>query len=176
MENINFIGKKVYLQEENKLTNSNSANVINNIKQCLIGYIKYEKICTDIDDIFYEKDEELCNDLKITKSDKHCMNLINRFAKNINSKIKKNRDFYNNDNNINIDLGDDNTIELIKNIYEGKNKSTNFYINYKEKNDNDDKNKKNDNDNELEMYYNKSRKDCVEYGLKQNYIFCAKYE
>ena len=36
--------------------------------------------------------------------------------------------------------------------------------------------KKNDYDNELEMYYNRSRKDCVEYGLKQNYIFCTKYE
>ena len=170
LENINF------KQEENKLTDSNTTNVINNIKQCLLGYIKYEKICTDIDDIFYEKDEELCNELKITKSDKHCMNLINRFAKNINSKIKKNRDFYNNDNNINIDLGDDDTIELIKNIYEGKNKNTNFYINYEVKNNNDDDNKKNDYDNELEMYYNRPRKDCVEYGLKQNYIFCAKYE
>ena len=171
MENINFIGKKVYLKEENKLTNSNSSNIINDVKQCFADYIKYEKVCRD-NYIFYEKDEELCNELKIKKSNTSCMNLINIFGKNINSKIKKDGDI----DSIEIDLADDYTLEQIKNIYEGKNKNTNFYLNYEVKNNNDDDNKKNDYDNETEMYYNRSRKDCVEYGLKQNYIFCAKYE
>ena len=174
LENINFVDKKQYEQEENKLTDSNSNSVINNIKQCLIDYIKYVKICMD-NDIFYEKDEELCNELKIKKIDKPCMNLINIFAKNINSKIQKARDI----DNININFGDDYTIEQMKNIYEGKYKSTNLYLDCEAHNDNDDnksENKKNDYDNELEIYYNRSRKDCVEYGLKQNYIFCAKYE
>lgn len=34
-------------------------------------------------------------------------------------------------------------------------------------------------DNELENYYNNSKKDCVEYGLKsleENIIVCTKYE
>ena len=168
MENINFLDKNVYLQKENKLTNSNSSNIINNIKQCLSAYLKYEIVCKE-NDIFYEKDEELCNELKIKKSNKFCMDLINRFGRNINSKIKKDEDI----DNIEINLGDDN----------------NYYLIFKEQNDNyDDKvddndeinneNKKNDYDKELEteMYYNRSRKDCVEYGLKENYIFCTKYE
>ena len=178
MENINFIGKKVYLQEENKLTNSNSSNIINDVKQCFADYIKYEKVCRD-NYIFYEKDEELCNELKIKKSNTSCMNLINIFGKNINSKIKKDGDI----DSIEIDLADDYTLEQIKNIYEGKNTNADFYFNIEERNDNyneDDNDKINNdnkkNDNELEMYYNMSSKDCVEYGLKENYIFCTKYE
>ena len=31
-------------------------------------------------------------------------------------------------------------------------------------------------DDELEQYYIKSRKDCVEYGLKEEIIVCTKYE
>ena len=178
LENINFIGKKVYLQEENKLTNSNSSNIINDVKQCFADYIKYEKVCRD-NYIFYEKDEELCNELKIKKSNTSCMNLINIFGKNINSKIKKDGDI----DSIEIDLADDYTLEQIKNIYEGKNTNADFYFNIEERNDNyneDDNDKINNdnkkNDNELEMYYNMSSKDCVEYGLKENYIFCTKYE
>ena len=30
--------------------------------------------------------------------------------------------------------------------------------------------------NELEQYYIKSRKDCVEYGLREEIIVCTKYE
>ena len=74
-------------------------------------------------------------------------------------------------------------MEQIKNIYEGKNTNADFYFNIEERNDNyneDDNDKINNdnkkNDNELEMYYNMSSKDCVEYGLKENYIFCTKYE
>ena len=31
-------------------------------------------------------------------------------------------------------------------------------------------------DDELEQYYIKSRKDCVEYGLREEIIVCTKYE
>ena len=42
-----------------------------------------------------------------------------------------------------------------------------------------DKTKNESYDDELEQYYLKSRKDCVEYGLKssdENLIVCTKYE
>ena len=43
----------------------------------------------------------------------------------------------------------------------------------------DDKKKNKSYDDELEQYYIKSRKDCVEYGLKssdEDIIVCTKYE
>ena len=73
-----------------------------------------------------------------------------------------------------------NVENIMKNIYEYNN---NEKINYFDKINNNDKNgyfdNYDDNHNELENYYLKSRKDCIEYGLKsikEDSIICTKYE
>ena len=96
--------------------------------------------------------------------------IVLEFVKQINNNDEN--DYINNNNKNDYD----NILE-----YEGQNDNNDKNdLNNNKKNENDknvnfnNDNKKNDND--LENYYNRERKDCVEYGLKDNYIFCTKYE
>lgn len=198
-EKINFVDKEKYELEANKLAILLLSKEIDNIKECFKNFIKYEKICTERDNID-EKDEELCNEVKIKKNTKFCTNIMNIFDKNFISELRDVEDF---DDITNKLKDDNNKIKQIKNIYEGYNDKTNNYLYNKEQNNNKDEIGKINNDNKKNDYYNElkfekqnddnnkdfnnnninnddydisSRKDCVEYGLKEDYIFCTKYE
>ena len=165
----------------------------NDIKECFKNYINYEKICVD-SDIINEKDKELCKELEIKKNEIFCVNLINEYDEYYITKIKEmwNLNF----DNIKFQYGNENEIYFAntnkKNTNSEKNIEDNEIINniefeeennYEDENYDDGKNevcdndgKKKDYDNELDIYYNRTRKDCVEYGLEGNYIVCTKYE
>ena len=165
----------------------------NDIKECFKNYIKYEKICVD-SDIINEKDKELCKELEIKKNDIFCVNLINESDEDSITMIKDMPNL--NFDNIKFQYGDENEI-YFANTYKKTNTSEkniedNESINkiefeeennYEAENYDGCKNEVCDNDgkkkyyaNELDIYYNRTRKDCVEYGLEGNYIVCTKYE
>ena len=70
----------------------------------------------------------------------------------------------------------------MKNIYEYKNNNNeekSYFPKSNKYNENGYIKKFDDYDNELEDYYLKSKKDCIEYGLKslkEDIIICTKYE
>ena len=191
-QNVNIISKEKYIEEEKKLAKEKISKEINNIKQCFKDYSTYEKICTD-NDLFNEKDEKLCNELEIRKNNKYCMNLINNVDKDIISKLKYIKDF----DQIKINLKDANN-NIINNNEDNNKNNKNYdesnednenidgYLDFEEEKINEHKkienidsnndNKKNNYDEELDINQNRSRKDCVEYGLEGNYIVCTKYE
>ena len=165
----------------------------NDIKECFKNYINYEKICVD-SDIINEKDKELCKELEIKKNDIFCVNLINESDEDSITMIKDMPNL--NFDNIKFQYGDENEIYFANTYKKTNNSEKNIEDNesinniefeeennYEDENYDDDKNevcnndkKKKDYDNELDFYYNRTRKDCVEYGLEGNYIVCTKYE
>ena len=177
--------KDLYESEENKLETSNFSKGNNNIRECIKNFFKFEKLCANIN-IINKKDKELCNKLEIQNKNEFCQEVIDIFDKESILKIKNVKDF----DNMQIILKDEYNVfenfEQIKLIY-GKNFK--FYLHSVEETNDNDKNEElefeeennedninhefnNDNNN----YDDRSRKDCVEYGLDGNYIVCTKYE
>lgn len=187
-KDIFFIEKNIYEYEDNKISITNLSNDIEDIQQCFNNYFKYENLCGD-NNIINEKDEELCNELYMKKNNKICKDLINSIEKNIFTNLKDYKVF----DNIIINIRDGynnifENIDQIKYINEDNDENIeniNNNFDFEEENNNNEEesgevqinnDKKIDYDNELEIYYNKTRKDCVEYGLEDNYIVCTKYE
>lgn len=189
-ENQNF---DLYI-EKNDLINF-SKNALNKfiknnkekIKNCTKYFIKFEELCSIKKND--EKGEKKCNEyLAKNKLSRFCYYIIIDmsvvYENTIIPRIKRDNalnnekmenlivDYY--INNIKIE----NMENIIKNTIKHKEKKKKNYFDEPK----NERNKFLDTDdeyNELETYYIKSRKDCVEYGLKsinEDIIICTKYE
>lgn len=200
------VKKKLYINLKNiektmviDIKNQNNYNFQNEddystITKCLNDFTKYELNCI-LNKPVEEKKIKKCNAFKEKSiKSKLCINLIQNFETNVESYIEENfSQLELKDIDIEIDI---NLKNFVKNNIEDNFKND-FFIEEEDNNINNidfeeqkeevksyfniaNKKKYNDdNDNELENYYKKSRKDCVEYGLKslkEDIIVCTKYE
>ena len=186
LEKINFnlyIDKEKiirYKNEELKLFKSRKED----IKQCWKTFKQYKKECViGID----EKNNEIIKCNRRMNISIFCYCLLPDLISFLENNTKMIKNIYNNKKNKS-DLIDyylnnikiENIKDIMQYFYEYKNNEEKSYFpNTNKYNENGYINKFDDYDNELEDYYLKSKKDCVEYGLKslkEDIIICTKYE
>ena len=175
-----YINKEQFMEYKNKELEL-FKNKKEDIKKCFINFNEYQKAKSLESNEYNEHNKNykislLCYYTMIDIFDFIEKNIILIKKKTMNKEMDANEtiDYYL--KNIKIK----NIENIIKNIYEYNN---NEKIKYFDKIKNNYKNgyfdNYNDNHNELEYYYLKSRKDCIEYGLKSikdDNIICTKYE
>ena len=184
---INFENFYFDLKEYTK----NHSYFIKSMEKCIKNSIIYNKNCLSAKDIENEKE---CKKLEKIKNSPFCNALDDVFKYlevQLNSKLKGDDPKYFKDfkfnyfiNEILYLFGESNDNNIIQNIINEKIDKKINSLNFQETEDeksyfNKGNNKNKEYENELEEYYNNSRRDCVEYGLKsleENIIICTKYE
>ena len=188
LEKINF---NLYIDKEKIIKYKNEElklfkNKKEDIKQCLETINEYEKYCEfNID----EKKNEIIKCNKKIDVSIFCYCLLPDLISFLENNVKMIKNINNNKNNkseiIDYYLNNikiENIENIMKNIYEYKNNNNeekSYFPKSNKYNENGYIKKFDDYDNELENYYLKSKKDCIEYGLKslkEDIIICTKYE
>ena len=186
LEKINF---NLYIDKEKIIKYKNEElklfkNKKEDIKQCLKIFNEYEKEC---DFNLDEKKNEIIKCNKKINISVFCYSLVPDLISFLENKVKMIKNINNNKNNkselIDYYLNNikiENIENIMKYIYEyNNNEEKSYFPKGNRYNENGYIKKFDDYDNELEDYYLKSKKDCVEYGLKslkEDIIICTKYE